>query len=167
MTTMIDWEVTECRPDETDEDWKPRTWNTKAPTQHDARKLAAQGLGLSRDLLVANPVLWVVSVHLVDRAYGGPEEGGWWYDYGMPLTAWDWIELVQDHKLDAAFLGPFIVGNHADACEVASRINRRLDETVNKDRPPIYSTQSCGMFRAIVQQGMAPHPWPADTPRYE
>ena len=24
------------------------------------------------------------SIHLVDRAYGGPEEGGWYFDYGEP-----------------------------------------------------------------------------------
>lgn len=26
---------------------------------------------------------WCVAVYETDRAYGGPEEGGWWYDCGM------------------------------------------------------------------------------------
>lgn len=28
-----------------------------------------------------------VSVYSVGRAYGGPEEGGWWYDYGTPQAS--------------------------------------------------------------------------------
>jgi hypothetical protein len=30
--------------------------------------------------------LWV-NVHTVTRHYGGPEEGGWWYDDQHPVTA--------------------------------------------------------------------------------
>lgn len=26
---------------------------------------------------------WCVAVYETDRAYGGPEEGGWWYDCGV------------------------------------------------------------------------------------
>lgn len=28
---------------------------------------------------------YTVAVFEVDRAYGGPEEGGWWFDCGSPL----------------------------------------------------------------------------------
>ena len=28
------------------------------------------------------PTLYVVARYYEDRAYGGPEEGGWWYTYG-------------------------------------------------------------------------------------
>lgn len=28
-----------------------------------------------------------VNVYLVDRAYGGPEEGGWWYDTGTAVRS--------------------------------------------------------------------------------
>ena len=27
---------------------------------------------------------YTVAIFFVDRAYGGPEEGGWWYDFGEP-----------------------------------------------------------------------------------
>jgi hypothetical protein len=27
----------------------------------------------------------VITVHLVDQWWGGPEEGGWWYDVGCPV----------------------------------------------------------------------------------
>lgn len=29
-----------------------------------------------------------VNVYAVDRAYGGPEEGGWWYDVGEILESY-------------------------------------------------------------------------------
>jgi len=28
-----------------------------------------------------------VNVYLVDRAYGGPEEGGWWFDTGQVVKS--------------------------------------------------------------------------------
>lgn len=28
-----------------------------------------------------------VNGYLVDRVYGGPEEGGWWYDAGQPVLS--------------------------------------------------------------------------------
>lgn len=28
-----------------------------------------------------------VNVYLIDRAYGGPEEGGWWYDTGQAIRS--------------------------------------------------------------------------------
>lgn len=33
-----------------------------------------------------SPIVFV-NAYLVDRLYGGPEEGGWWYDSGEPLAA--------------------------------------------------------------------------------
>ena len=35
-------------------------------------------------------VWWSVAVYTSGRAYGGPEEGGWWYDCG---------ELTEHHKI--------------------------------------------------------------------
>lgn len=33
-----------------------------------------------------SPIIYV-NAYLVDRLYGGPEEGGWWYDAGEPLAS--------------------------------------------------------------------------------
>lgn len=30
------------------------------------------------------PVVRYINVYIVERAYGGPEEGGWWFDEGTP-----------------------------------------------------------------------------------
>lgn len=34
-----------------------------------------------------------LNLYLYDRAYGGPEEGGWWYDTYAPVTDSDWRDL--------------------------------------------------------------------------
>ena len=36
-------------------------------------------------------MVWV-TVYEIGRAYGGPEEGGWWYEYGQPHT--EWVNVV-------------------------------------------------------------------------
>ena len=34
-----------------------------------------------------NPLYLYVNAYAVSRCYGGPEEGGWWYDSGRPLAS--------------------------------------------------------------------------------
>jgi hypothetical protein len=31
------------------------------------------------------PSFWTVAVYLREQAYGGPEEGGWWFDTGVRI----------------------------------------------------------------------------------
>lgn len=38
------------------------------------------------DEALPSPIVFV-NAYLVDRLYGGPEEGGWWYDSGAPLAS--------------------------------------------------------------------------------
>ena len=52
---------------------------------------------------------YVVAFYAVDRAYGGPEEGGWWFDTG---------ELVRLHR---------VCLTEAAAARLAVRANRLLD----------------------------------------
>ena len=40
---------------------------------------------------------YFVNVYTVDKAYGGPEEGGWWYDEGS--QGWTWH--IYDNESDA------------------------------------------------------------------
>jgi hypothetical protein len=44
--------------------------------------------------------MFYVHKNKVALAYGGPEEGGWWYDTGTPVEGW--IPLVF-HDEDAAY----------------------------------------------------------------
>jgi hypothetical protein len=43
-----------------------------------------------------------VNCYLVDRLYGGPEEGGWWYDSGAPLAS----VPVKAKKNDNGYMEP-------------------------------------------------------------
>ena len=36
--------------------------------------------------VLENDPIWYVNEYETNRAYGGPEEGGWWYDYGIFMT---------------------------------------------------------------------------------
>lgn len=41
--------------------------------------------------------VWYVNVYELDRHYGGPEEGGWWYDSGTLITS---IPLPSKHHAE-------------------------------------------------------------------
>lgn len=49
---------------------------------------------------------FAVAVYMQDRAYGGPEEGGWWYDCG---------QLVRTMR---------VFGNEQTAIRFNTRLNR-------------------------------------------
>jgi hypothetical protein len=86
-----------------------------------------------------------VNVYLVDRAYGGPEEGGWWYDTG---------ELLRVFPVERKY---------ADALrdEIAKR-----DEFSNEGRRPISSVASTGQYRVTVSDEPG-ESYPTTTPHYE
>ena len=95
---------------------------------------------------------YTVSFFLVDRAYGGPEEGGWWYGCGEPAH-----ELVQ-------FVRLFHFREDADA--YTAKLRRRVEPVVNKGRRPIGSMLSEGQYQVRVSDGF-PRAFPATRPHYE
>jgi hypothetical protein len=70
-----------------------------------------------------------VNVYMVDRAQGGHEEGGWWYNYGELLCS-------------------IPVPNRTLANTVVSALEN--GEYSNKGRKSIYSVNSRGEFRVTV-----------------
>lgn len=102
------------------------------------------------------PAFYTVAIFLVDRAYGGPEEGGWYYDCGEPTMD---VELADDMHF------PHIFKSRAEASEHAKKVNELL-EPENKDRPSIDSVLSRGRYFAKVCDGY-PKPYPETRPRYE
>lgn len=92
---------------------------------------------------------YVVAVYMTDRAYGGPEEGGWWFDYG------EHVRTVRTFP------------NAARADAYAKRMNNVLDRTLNKGRREISSVLSEGRYSAEVHQGLAPQFYPETRPHYE
>lgn len=95
---------------------------------------------------------WCVCLYLIDRAYGGPEEGGWYYtcghpviEKGLPLPSWH-NTLVEAEAADALM---------EDACKA-----------LNEGRRDINSVLSEGIYQARICEG-APKPYPETKPHYE
>lgn len=91
-----------------------------------------------------------VAVYLIDRAYGGPEEGGWYYDCG---------ERIKDRKV-------YTCHSKEKAYELASKINASLDANENEGRPSISSVLSQGRYRAKTFEGDAPDYFPTEPQFY-
>ncbi|MEB8515134.1 hypothetical protein [Acidithiobacillus ferriphilus] len=96
---------------------------------------------------------YTVAIYLVDLAYGGPEEGGWYYECGEPAPEF------------AAKTRGFAREN--DAHRYCKKLNGSafLDD-LNKGRPSICSVLSRGLYSAVVREGN-PAPYPAIKPHYE
>lgn len=91
-----------------------------------------------------------LAVYDVNRAFGGHEEGGWWYDYGVPAEGFESF-----YSLRSALA-------RRDAVQAA------LDR-INKDAGPYGDLSSVlcrGALRAIVTR-QAPASFPDRRPRYE
>jgi hypothetical protein len=90
------------------------------------------------------------SVYLfeVDRAYGGAEEGGWWFDVGQPVT----------HSANRTF---------SDRGTALSyyRSLAGLEEEINEGLAPLESVLCSGVYRFIVSKG-APQAFPEIRPHY-
>jgi hypothetical protein len=86
---------------------------------------------------------WAVAVYTSDRAYGGPEEGGWWYNCG---------ELVEHSKIK-------FFGNHSDAYAYSQELWAWCLEE-NKDRGDVKL-----VVRAFTEQMPDSH-YPLRRPYY-
>ena len=97
-------------------------------------------------------VTWYVNTYRVGLAYGGPEEGGWWFNVGEPDESTE-IEAMSSEELINSIKITFDEKN-AEA------------EEDNKHLPPIYSVNSRGIFEVVVE----PHEgrtWPEEHTHYE
>jgi len=84
---------------------------------------------------VRGPALTYVNVYLVNRAYGGPAEGGDWYTYGEP---------VESRLCDSL----------EEAIEEEKHIKEIYDK-LNNERPPIWSVRSQGVFEVYREAHFA------------
>ena len=100
-----------------------------------------------------------VAVHPVQRLYGGPEEGGWYYDSA---------ELCTDPVL-TAFGVTFAESQENRARTMALEVQAHLDRdwNVGDHAREISSVLSAGRFEAHVYDGWPPLACPAERPRYE
>jgi hypothetical protein len=69
-----------------------------------------------------------VNVYLIDQAYGGGEEGGWWYKYGVCIESWPHRSAKQAEKTYKWAVGqPRYQGSKREIWSVI----HRLGDTVN------------------------------------
>ena len=95
-----------------------------------------------------------INVYLADRAYGGSEEGGWWYDYGIP------VESRRVKVPPAGEVNPY--SEYQEELEfIESRYYR-----LNQNRPEIYSVRSEGRYVVVEEDNFA-KPYPDTIPHYE
>ena len=85
-----------------------------------------------------------VNVYLENRAYGGPEEGGWWYNCGDP------VESVQ-------------VFSDEEEAEKVAELNEKYS---NEGRRPIWSVACAGVYEVRVEDHFA-EAFPRGKPMYE
>ena len=88
-----------------------------------------------------------LAVYEVDRAYGGPEEGGWWYDTGT-------LRVIH---------GPYM------SLAAAQGERERVAMLYPSDSK--YGSSSMaydgGEYRVWVEQGIPAPYFPSETPHYE
>ena len=92
---------------------------------------------------------WTVCIFLIDQAYGGAEEGGWWYTYGDPVFTTH-MKVFSDLQ---------------EAWKYVYSLDEELDR-MNEGRPKISDTNSIGRFDARICNGW-PKAFPDRIPRYE
>ena len=89
---------------------------------------------------------YYVNVYLEDRAFGGSEEGGWYYDCGSPVRSF-----------------PFFTERKAARC--LERVKRMVDSW-NVGRREVSSVLSEGRYAAWIEDAPAAA-YPATRPHYE
>ena len=95
---------------------------------------------------------YLVSVYECEQAYGGAEEGAWWYDTGTLIRT---VRLFKNE--DKAYV-------------YSRRLNDKLSSRAfgpNEGRREYSSVLSEGEFRAQVHEDAAPASFPETRPRYE
>jgi hypothetical protein len=84
-----------------------------------------------------------VTVYFNDRSYGGPEEGGWWYD-DPTVTDVYLFRSLRKAKMHLRELRPLLARGYSARLEFqgANPIGRDSDGTLCSDRPwdlrPVY-----------------------------
>ena len=103
------------------------------------------------------PMFWYLNVYLTDRAYGGPEEGGWWYSCGIPAT---------DLPDVAVCYGPYAYSDKEAMRVQREVIKASLERHNNGRRSDLNSVCSEGRY-IVCQEGHIAKHWPETRPTYE
>ena len=105
-----------------------------------------------------HPGFYTVAVTHVTREYGGPEEGGWYYNHYVPVEG-----VIEESGVT---ISPIITRDEKRAIDDCRKMQQLLDATINKDLRPLSSVLSTGRYHAQVFDGY-PKEEPAERPHYE
>ena len=91
-----------------------------------------------------------VSIYRIDLAYGGPEEGGWWYQCGEPVIGPELRAFTSRDEAEA-YRDELAAGAVAE---------------MNEGLPEIHSVNSEGRYVAIIDEDAYPAAYPTERPHY-
>jgi hypothetical protein len=109
-----------------------------------------------QDDFLHGDLLWVAAYD-TNRAYGGPEEGGWWFDCGTLITGKLYAEIG---------LLPS-VHTHRSEARKARRAMQLALVPLNEGKREIDSVCCDGVFSAEIHEDFLPAHYPAQRPFYE
>jgi hypothetical protein len=108
---------------------------------------------------------YCVAIYLANRAYGGPEEGGWWFDCGELVR--EAPDGINPNDLLTVFKGE---GAREEAISYAATLQLSLDAHLNSPRGyrANLSSVCCeGRYVARVTDTFPEPHYPAVRPHYE
>jgi hypothetical protein len=117
--------------------------------------------------VAVGPQLEWVAIYLVGLAYGGPEEGGWYYETGGYVSDPDVYQKLG--MAPRAFLPEPGQGNET-ADDFCRKMQERADEVLNVGEyaQPVSNVNSPGRYEAHVFEGpVPPTHFPPKRPHYE
>lgn len=115
------------------------------------------------------PEMHFMNVYAITRHYGGPEEGGWWFDAGEPLASVPVDADISTHeelKLKAELWKRFAERYGYDPAEIDSR-NTPTGRRRRNRYSVLGSEGEGGADLYITIEDHFACPWPERTPHYE
>lgn len=104
---------------------------------------------------IRRPMFYTVAVYRISRCYGGPEEGGWYYDA-------EELSHAGDHTIHAR-----MCPNEDKARDYAKTVQEILDREEPDNARSLGSVLSNGQYRALVCPEFPHERYPLVKPHYE
>lgn len=112
-------------------------------------------------------MFYVVSLFLLNRAYGGPEEGGWWYTIGEVVDPKNYPIIQPPNPGHGCQVRPEIFNDKQNAEHWAKAWTRDYCSYLNDSRNSDLGSVLCeGRYEFLVTEGW-PEDFPQTRPHYE